>query len=245
MENKIQELAEMIKKAQNIVVLTGAGISTDSGISDFRSKGGIYETFGEDVVGRKLSIDFFKNNPFEFWGFYEKLFDVKMIKNLKPNETHLFFKKLEEQGKMVSIYTQNIDDLHKKAGSKYVTELHGNLNKMKCMHCGKEYEYKKEKNSIPLCEIDGNVLKPSIVLFGEDVRGVQECINESFKSDLFITLGTSLSVYPVNTIPMMIPTNMKVKKAIINRTFTNEDHHFHLKIHNNISEVTKKLSELI
>lgn len=196
MEEKIEKLKELINKSNNIVVFTGAGVSTESGIPDFRSKDGLYNQKYDYPPELILSHDFFLEEPEEFYRFYR---DKLNTLNVMPNITHNKLKELEDMGKNVTIITQNIDNLHNKVGSSNVLELHGNIMNNYCMKCHKYYpgEYIFNNSGIPRCTC-GGIIKPDVVLYNEPLLDEvwSLAIERVKEADLMLVLGTSLRVYP-------------------------------------------------
>lgn len=196
MDKKIVELKNLIAESSNIVFFGGAGVSTESGIPDFRSKDGLYNQkykYDPEII---LSHEFFIENPEEFYKFYKEKMNCMGV---KPNITHYALAKLEEVGKLTCIVTQNIDGLHQKAGSKNVAELHGSIYKNYCMKCKKSFSAVEVfgSESVPKCECSG-IIKPDVVLYGEGLKA-NTCNNaiEAIKNaDMLIVGGTSLAVYP-------------------------------------------------
>lgn len=196
MEDKIAKFQELINKSNNIVFFGGAGVSTESGVPDFRSKDGLYNQkykYPPEVI---LSSTFFWNKTEDFYDFYKNKMNAL---NVMPNITHKFLAELEKAGKLKAIVTQNIDGLHQKAGSKVVYELHGSVHRNYCVHCQKEYDGESvfSSSGVPKCTC-GHVIKPDVVLYGEslDDEVVKGVISAISKSDLLIIGGTSLNVYP-------------------------------------------------
>lgn len=168
MDEKVQMLQKYIDESNNIVFFGGAGVSTESGIPDFRSKDGLYNQkykFPPEII---LSSTFFWSKTEDFYDFYKEKMNAL---SAKPNIAHEYLTKLENEGKLKAIVTQNIDGLHQKAGSKKVYELHGSINRNYCVGCGKFYNGEKIFNSskVPRCEC-GNVIKPDVVLYGEPLN---------------------------------------------------------------------------
>ncbi len=194
--NKIKYLQELIDKSDNIVFFGGAGVSTESGIKDFRSVDGLYNEKYDYPPEIILSHSFFMNKTREFYKFYR---DKLNTLNIEPNITHKFLKELEESGKLKAIITQNIDGLHEKAGSKNVLLLHGTIYRNYCMECNKFYdaEYIFNNKDVPKCEC-GGLIKPDVVLYEEPLKEdvVMKAIDAISKADLLIIGGTSLAVYP-------------------------------------------------
>ncbi len=196
----IERLKEIISNSKKIVFFGGAGVSTESGIPDFRSADGIYSQGGEIPPEIILSHTFFMSSPDLFYKFYRE----KMVYlDAKPNACHYKLASLENEGKLSAIVTQNIDELHQQAGSKKVLELHGSIYKNKCIKCGKKYSIDGVLNSsevVPLCSC-GGIIKPEVVLYEEelDSNTISETIRQIHSADTLIICGTSLKVYPANT----------------------------------------------
>lgn len=201
MNDKIEKLLKFIEESNSIVFFGGAGVSTESGIPDFRSKDGLYNQ--HDVQFEKykpeylLSEDCLFKNPKVFYEFYRQKMDTR---NIEPNITHKVLAKLEETGKLKAIVTQNIDGLHQKAGSKNVYEIHGTTQRNYCHKCKKEYDPNflfETKELIPKCDCRG-LIRPDVVLYGEGLPGkaVEGAINAIRNADMLIIGGTSLQVYP-------------------------------------------------
>ncbi len=196
LEKKINVLKQWISESSNIVFFGGAGVSTESGIPDFRSVDGLYHLKFDYPPETILSHSFFVRNTEMFYSFYRE----KMIyDNVKPNITHLKLAELEDKGRLKALITQNIDGLHQQAGSKNVLELHGSVLRNYCMTCKCFYTIDriKQADKIPLCEC-GGIIKPDVVLYEEglDDSTVSRAINAIRKAELLIVGGTSLSVYP-------------------------------------------------
>lgn len=238
-----KELAVRIARANMIAVLTGAGMSTESGIPDFRSENGIYAQ--EEDVEYYLSEYYFAKNPVDFWQRFKRMFSLKLMGKFAPNAGHLFLRQLEEMGKQVTILTQNIDGLHKKAGSTNVIELHGTLQTATCPACGAKYDLAFiNSQDVPSCKRGtcGEILKPDVVLFGGIVPRIDEAFAAAAKSELLLAMGTSLEVTPVNQIPLYVAAESpSTYKAIINKTPTRMDHAFELVIHGGIGDTVAKL----
>ena len=194
--DKIDKLVEMIKKSKRTVFFGGAGVSTESGLKDFRSKDGLYNEKYKYPPEEILSHSFFMDNIEEFYKFYK---DKLNSLNYKPNITHKVLKKMEDKGLLSSVITQNIDGFDKIAGIKNVIELHGTVMENYCMECHKMYDakYVFESKGVPKCSC-GGIIKPNVVLYEEglDERNVERAVEEISKADLLIIGGTSLTVYP-------------------------------------------------
>ncbi len=192
-----EEYREKLEKANNIVFFGGAGVSTESGIPDFRSVDGLYNQKYKYPPETMLSAEFFKAHTDEFFRFY---FDKMIYTDAKPNAAHIKLAQWERMGKLKAVVTQNIDGLHQKAGSKTVYELHGSVYRNRCIRCGKEFgldEMLKQKPYVPRCEC-GGIIKPDVVLYGEELptRTVAKAIEAIANADMLIVGGTSLAVYP-------------------------------------------------
>lgn len=189
-------LQEIINKSNNIVFFGGAGVSTESGIPDFRSVDGLYNQKYDYPPETILSHTFFMNNTSEFFRFYR---DNLIVKNVKPNKAHVTLEKLEKAGKLKAVITQNIDGLHQAAGSRNVLELHGSVLRNFCMDCNRAYSLETVEKSvdIPKCEC-GGIIKPDVVLYEEmlDDSIISKSVKYISEADTLIIGGTSLNVYP-------------------------------------------------
>lgn len=234
----IDKLQTMINNSQNIVFFGGAGVSTESGIKDFRSKDGLYHMKYKYAPEEILSHHFFVNNPKDFFEFY---LDKMNVLEVKPNIVHNYLVELEKKHKLKGIITQNIDNLHTLAGSNEVIELHGNVNRNYCTKCHKFYngKYVFQSNSIPTCTC-GGIIKPDVVLYEEplDEHNIIKAINLISNADLLIIAGTSLTVYPASSfIKYFNGQNM----VIINRDSTSYDSLANLVINKSLKEVFEQL----
>ncbi len=237
--NKIDELKKIIDESNNIVALTGAGVSTDSGIKDFRSKDGLSST-SNIPMEILLSSNYFYSHTEEFYEFYKEIFDCS---NIEPNITHLYLKKLEDKNKLKAVITQNIDGLHSKAGSKKVLELHGTTFSNHCIKCHKKYnsDIVFKSKGVPKCSC-GGIIKPDVVLYGESlpVDALDGSVRVLEEADTLLVLGTSLVVYPAaGLIDYFNGKNL----IIINRDETPYDHKANIVIHDNLSKVIKELDK--
>ena len=239
-EDKINQLKKLIAESKNIVFLGGAGVSTESGIPDFRSGAGIYNT-ESGTKYRPIDIiahDFFMEHPEDFFDFYKR----KLIyPDARPNKAHKALVRLERQGKLKAIITQNIDNLHQEAGSKCVIELHGSVFRNYCMDCGKKFniEYIAAQEGVPHCDRCGGIVRPDIVLYEENLEheNVDNAIKAVKKCDLMISAGTSLTVYPAATFAQFLKHDRIV---IINKSSTYMDLKALLTIHDNVGDVLDK-----
>ena len=195
-EREIKELQKIIDDSKAIVFFGGAGVSTESGIPDFRSADGLYHQKYKYSPEQVVSHSFFMKYPEAFYEFYK---DKMMCLDAKPNAAHNKLAELESSGKLNAVVTQNIDGLHQKAGSKTVYELHGSIHRNYCMKCQKSYDanYVKNQNGIPYCEC-GGMIKPDVVLYEEGLDGnvINAAIRAIASADTLIIGGTSLVVYP-------------------------------------------------
>jgi NAD-dependent deacetylase len=233
----IEEFKKIIDESNNIVFFGGAGVSTESGIPDFRSKDGLYNQKYDYPPEEILSHTFFYNNTEEFYKFYK---DKMNSLNIKPNITHIKLKELEDKGKLKCIVTQNIDGLHTKAGSKNVLEIHGSIYRNYCDKCNKFYdaEYVFKSNGIPKCSCGGTI-KPDVVLYEEPLNeSFEEAIYYISKCDTLIVAGTSLTVYPAASLIRYFNGKNLI---LINKDKTPYDDIATLVIHKNMSEVFKKI----
>lgn len=196
MEEQIKRLQEWIDGSESIVFFGGAGVSTESGIPDFRSVDGLYNQKYDYPPEEILSRTFFDRRPEEFYRFYR---DKMLCLDARPNTAHQKLAQLEQVGKLRSVVTQNIDGLHQMAGSKRVWELHGSVHRNFCMRCKKPYpvEFIRDSQGIPTCSCGGTV-KPDVVLYEEslDSRVLEGALADIQQADLLIIGGTSLAVYP-------------------------------------------------
>lgn len=219
MENKIATFHEMITSSQRIVFFTGAGISTESGIPDFRSAGGLFnQKLKRDIQPEEMiSHDFFMRYPKDFYDYY---FKHLVFPDSQPNSGHLFMAELEKAGKKVDIVTQNIDGLHQKAGSQRVYELHGTTQQYSCMACGEQYAYddlQLDGEGIPRCPHDDGIVRPNIVLYQEALpeEAIVNSIQAIEQADMLIIVGTSLVVYPAASFVQYYSGH---KLVVINKT---------------------------
>ena len=242
---QIESLREIINQSQRIVFFGGAGVSTESNIPDFRSETGIYNEkqkkypYPPEVM---LSHSFYENNPEEFFDFY---FNKMIYKDAKPNKAHLALAKLEREGKLRAVITQNIDGLHQMAGSKNVLELHGSVHRNYCQECNQFYDLNamlKMADGVPKCSCGGTI-KPDVVLYEEslDDGTISNSINEIASCDCLIVGGTSLAVYPAaGLIRYFNGKNL----VIINKEITPYDNMATLIIKGKIGEILSQVVDL-
>jgi len=220
MQEKIDILKKWIEESNNIVFFGGAGVSTESGIPDFRSVDGLYHLSYDYPPETILSHRFFNNHTKEFYEFYR---NKMLYSDAKPNTTHTKLAELELSGKLKGVITQNIDGLHQLAGSKKVLELHGSVLRNFCMKCNKFYDagYVLKQKEVPICEC-GGIIKPDVVLYEESLNEpvMSEAIHLIEEADILIVAGTSLSVYPAAGLIRYYKGN---KLVLINKTVTTYD----------------------
>ncbi len=237
----VQELVQIVKESNNIVFFGGAGVSTESGIPDFRSASGLYsKKLNRNFTPEQaVSHSFFLRYPEEFYDFYKKNL---VYPKAKPNACHTALAKLEEMGKLKAIVTQNIDGLHQAAGSKKVYELHGSVLRNYCMDCREFYnaEFIMAADGVPRCPKCGGIVKPDVVLYEEglDDRIISGAVSAIADADTLIIGGTSLVVYPAaGLIDYFKGKNL----VLINKSATSADRRADLIIHENIGQVMQEV----
>ncbi|MGF7535788.1 NAD-dependent protein deacylase [Bacillus mexicanus] len=245
---EIKKLKELIDKAKKIVFLTGAGASTESNIPDFRGSGGLWKN--NQSFASLISKSYFNRNPKDFWKSYKEIFSIKLLQQYEPNSGHYFITQLQNSGKDITVITQNIDGLHTKAGTKDVFEVHGTLQTATCPKCKTVYDidYIRE-NEIPRCnKVNAKeskcefILKPDVVLYGDQIKSFNQALGAAYDSDLFIVMGSSLEVGPINTIPKYIG-DTNIPTVLINKEKTDLDDYFDLCIYDKIGNVVKELKK--
>ena len=239
---KLEAFIEAVKNARRMVFFGGAGVSTESGIPDFRSVDGLYHQRYDEPPETILSATYFARKPEKFYDFYR---DKMLPLEAEPNVTHRVLAKLEEQGKLSAVVTQNIDGLHQKAGSKRVYELHGSVLRNYCTCCGRFYpaEFIRDSQGVPLCDC-GGVIKPDVVLYEEAlddavVTGAVKAIREA---DLLVVGGTSLVVYPAAGLLRYFRGD---KLVLVNRDETPYDSQADLVIHDSLGKVFSALDQAL
>lgn len=247
--DKIEILTKIIKEVDSIVFFGGAGVSTESGIPDFRSPSGLYNTKmrveslrGTSYTAEEiLSHTFFMQHPNLFFDYY---FDALINPNVVPNFAHIFLTKLEKKGKLKAIVTQNIDGLHQMAGSQNVIELHGSVKRNYCMKCNQFYNDVELLANHAKCPKCGGIIKPDVVLYEEPLNydDINKAINAISNAECLIIGGTSLNVYPAASFIQFFRGKYLI---IINRDNTNMDDNADLVIHEKIGEVFKKANEIL
>jgi len=233
MNDALERLKDAISSSDNIVFFGGAGVSTESGIPDFRSADGIYNMKYPYPPETILSHSFFIKNTSDFYNFYR---DKMLHPNAMPNKAHYALVELETRGKLKAIVTQNVDGLHHKAGSINVLELHGSRSRYYCMKCGKVFgmDVVFEAKDVPLCSCGGTI-RPDVVLFEEalDQNVIEKSVQAIRNADVLIVGGTSLNVYPAAGLIQYYDGNMLI---LINKSETSYDRHANIVIRESIGE---------
>ena len=237
--NELEILKQWVAQSRRIVFFGGAGVSTESGIPDFRSVDGLYSQSFDYPPETIISHSFYERNPGYFFRFYrEKMLPL----GFSPNVTHKVLARWEQEGRLLAVVTQNIDGLHQKAGSQRVYELHGSVLRNHCTRCGKFYDaqFVKDAPGIPRCPC-GGIVKPDVVLYEEslDAQVMQKSIEAIRQADLLIVGGTSLTVYPAAGLLQYYPGQRLV---LINRDQTPYDRFANLVFHQKLGDVFSKLS---
>ena len=242
-DSNLKKARELIATSSHILAFTGAGISVDSGIPDFRSEGGLWKRYNPHEFA---TFDSFMRDPTKFWTMGREL--AETILRAKPNEAHIALARLEQRGKLLGVITQNIDNLHQSAGSKNVIELHGNYLHAYCIQCKTEYVGKSVHQRVangeipPKCEKCGGVLKSEAILFGEPLpeEPMTKAIELCRKTDLMLVIGTSLSVYPAAFLPQLAK-NSGAKIILINPDGTNKDNVADIALEGRASDILPKI----
>ena len=238
MNSKLDTLKTWVDEAQRIVFFGGAGVSTESGIPDFRSVDGLYNQKFKYPPEMIISHSFFERKPEEFFAFYKE----KMLPlGFEPNVTHKVLARWEKEGRLAAVVTQNIDGLHQKAGSKNVLELHGSVLRNYCTRCHRSYsaEFVKNAPGVPLCDC-GGVIKPDVVLYEESLDSdvMYRAVKAISQADVLIVAGTSLTVYPAAG---MIQYYRGKRLVLINRDPTPYDREADLVLHESLGTVFSRL----
>lgn len=239
MDDKIRKLKEIVDNTDNLVFFGGAGVSTESGIPDFRSTDGLYNMKYKYPPETIVSHTFFVRKTEDFYEFYK---DKMMALDAKPNKAHYKLAEWEKEGKCRAVVTQNIDGLHQMAGSKKVLELHGSIHRNYCTKCGKFFDaaYVKNSDGVPHCDECGGLVKPDVVLYEEslDSQTISDAVYAIAHADVLIIGGTSLAVYPAAG---MIDYFRGSHLVLINRSSTPRDSQADLIINDSIGEVFGQL----
>ena len=250
-DSAIQQVAELIRKSKKIIFFTGAGVSTESGISDFRSPGGVWQKYNpEDFYYQKFISS--EASREKYWQMSREFYEP--LKNAEPNEAHRAIAQLEGMGKVDCVITQNIDNLHQRAGSSpgKIIELHGTAISVSCLSCRKKYPREEIQSRllkgvrVPQCDACGGILKPDTVSFGQPMppREMAESFGRARSCDLFIVIGSSLVVQPAASLPLEAKEN-GAKLVIINRDPTYHDAYADLVIHGTAGEVMRRIVDVL
>ncbi|MCK5541203.1 MAG: NAD-dependent protein deacylase [Desulfobacterales bacterium] len=239
----IEKLGDWVNESKNIVVFTGAGVSAESGIPTYRGNDGLWEKYDPE---KYANINYFYQDPSYYWNFFKEV-RSPVLQKAKPNIAHKSIAKLESLGKLKSVITQNIDGLHKEAGSKNILELHGNTRMFSCIKCKTEYRMDQvnkllEKHLPPECSKCNSLIRPQVVFFGENLNPIilSRAEKDLSQCDLFIAAGSSLVVQPAASLPL-IAKNNGARLAIINIDPTPLDSIADLVINISVSEVFLKI----
>ena len=248
MEDKINEVAAMIARAKKIVFFTGAGVSTESGIPDFRSPGGLWTRFDPD----DFTIDKFLQSAETRRKMWKILLEGGLMADAQPNAAHYAIAELEKMGKLSSVITQNVDNLHQKAGNSpaLVHELHGNMQWLVCLQCGERYSVDimirkcHSEDYVPACSRCGGILKPDVIFFGEPLpqKALRQATYSAQECDLFIIIGSSLVVYPAAYMPQYAK-RARAAVVIINIGPTEQDELADVIIDHSAGEIMTRIME--
>jgi NAD-dependent deacetylase len=247
MDDSIQKVTDLIRRSKKVIVFTGAGVSTESGIPDFRSPGGVWQKYNpEDFYYQKFISS--EESREKYWQMSREFYDP--LKNAQPNAAHRAVSELEKMGKLDCVITQNIDNLHQRAGSspEKVIELHGTAVSVSCLACRKKYPREEIQSwllrgvKVPRCDACGGILKPDTVSFGQSmpVQETEEAFHRARGCDLFIVIGSSLVVQPAASVPLEAKEG-GAKLVIINREPTYHDSLADVVIHGSAGEVMSKV----
>ena len=238
-----QKIANLMVKLKPCVALTGAGISAESGIPTFRSKGGLWEKYDPMIYA---SIEAFREDPSKYWIIRGEF--IRNYDTYQPNKAHLALAELRKMGIVHHVITQNIDGLHKKAGSRNVTEIHGSLRETYCLQCGKEFVAPQVPDGMPpYCEC-GGVLKPNTVLFGEQLPegALETAYHESATCKLMLVIGTSAVVQPAASLPVLAQQKgAKIVEVNIERTFPGADFVIAEKAGTGLSGILEEIKKIV
>jgi NAD-dependent deacetylase len=247
MDDSIQKVTDLIRRSKKVIVFTGAGVSTESGIPDFRSPGGVWQKYNpEDFYYQKFISS--EESREKYWQMSREFYDP--LKKAQPNAAHRAVAELEKMGKLDCVITQNIDNLHQRAGSspEKVIELHGTAVSVSCLACRKKYPREEIQSwllrgvKVPRCDACGGILKPDTVSFGQSmpVQETEEAFHRARGCDLFIVIGSSLVVQPAASVPLEAKEG-GAKLVIINREPTYHDSLADVVIHGSAGEVMSKV----
>ncbi len=240
-----EEAAKILKDSNFTVAFTGAGVSTESGVPDFRSPGGIWERFDPDL----FTIQRLRSDPEGTWKKLVQVSEEMIDKDISPNPAHLALSELEGMGLLEAVITQNVDNLHQEAGnsSDKVIELHGNLRKLECMNCGVKSDYSEDLEAVPpKCEKCGSIMKPAAVLFGEQLpkEALLNSQSLSERAEVFLVIGSSLTVQPAASFPSKA-AETGAKLIILNRDPTPIDGKADVLLRGNAGKILPRVVEKI
>jgi NAD-dependent deacetylase len=237
----VERLAELLRERQPCVVLTGAGISTESGIPDFRSPTGLWARYDPMEYA---TIDAFLGDPAKVWDFYGKR--LGLLAEVEPNEGHTALAELEARGLVDAVVTQNVDGLHRRAGSRELIEVHGSLASAVCLGCGAQVPMEEAELPVPRCPRCGRVLKPGVVMFGEYLpeREMERARRLAREAELLLVVGSSLEVYPVAALPEETLAGGGAL-AIVNRGGTQWDARAEVVLDAGAGETLRRLASLL
>ena len=242
----VSDLAALVRERQPCVVLTGAGISTESGIPDFRSPSGVWAKYDPMEYA---TIDAFRRDPGKVWQFYALRFEL--LSAVEPNEGHLALAELERRGLVEAVVTQNVDGLHERAGSQAVVEVHGSIRSASCLECGERVQLEEviaalSEAPAPLCPSCGAVLKPDVVMFGELLPAVaiDRAVDLARRAGLLLVVGSSLEVHPVAGLPAVTVSGGGAL-AIVNRGPTPFDYLASVRIDGGAGETLRAVAEAV
>jgi len=244
MDNNLLKLKELIENSKALYSITGAGISTNAGLPDFRGPKGIYKQKNIDP-DKIFDINYFLMNPEYFYNFIKDF--IQFLDKIEPTFTHKFLFKLEKLNKLKGLITQNIDTLHERAGNKNIITIHGSISNWLCIECFKNYNLKEIKNKffnekIPKCDLCDGLIRPDIVFYSESVKNYDLAVKWVSNADLLLVIGTSLKVFPASYLPSMA----KGKVVIINKGEIFISHlNNYIFINEDIDEFFKKLDEIL
>ena len=250
MDENINQVAYMIAKAKKVVVFTGAGISTESGIPDFRGPGGLWTKYDPD----DFTIDKFLGSHATRKKMWQRLREGGLMEDAMPNAAHYAIVDLEKMGKLSALVTQNVDNLHQKAGSNpaLIRELHGNMQILVCLNCRERYpiamvkEKYADSDNVPTCEYCRGILKPDVIFFGEALpqQTLTQAMREAEECDLMMVIGSSLVVYPAAYVPVQAK-QAGADLVIINKGETEQDHQADVRIDAAAGETMTKIINMI
>jgi NAD-dependent deacetylase len=249
MDERIQKVAGLIRQSKKVIVFTGAGVSTESGIPDFRSPGGVWHKYNpEDFYYQKFISS--EESREKYWQMSREFYEP--VKNAQPNAAHKAVVELEKMGKLDCVITQNVDNLHQRAGSspEKVIELHGTVVSVSCLSCRKKYSREEIQSwllqgvRVPQCDTCGGILKPDTVSFGQSMpqKETAESFHRARNCDLLIVIGSSLVVQPAASIPLEAKES-GAKLVIINRDPTSHDSYAEVVIHGSAGEVMSRIMD--